>query len=89
MVELGELALGPLLGVLGMPWAATVPAANVAIAARAIAAFRAKVDTVGGNAGGGGGGPRRPPANFYGMNAALALELTAKGTKYYKDDALN
>jgi hypothetical protein len=57
---------------------ARVPADSTSDAARAIAAFRAKVDTVGGNAVGGGGGPRRPPANFYGMNAALALELTAQ-----------
>ena len=58
---------------------ARMPADSTSEAAKAIAAFRAKVDTVGGNAGGGGGGgPRRPPPNFYGMNGALALELTAQ-----------
>jgi hypothetical protein len=42
-------------------------------------AFRAKVDSVGGNSGGGGGfGGRRPPPNFYSLNARLASDLTAQ-----------
>ena len=45
---------------------ARMPADSTSEAARAIAAFRAEVDTVGGNAGAGGGGTRRPPPNFYG-----------------------
>jgi len=57
---------------------ARLPGDSTSEAAKAIAVFRAKVDTVGGNSGGGGGGARRPPPNFYGMNASLALELTAQ-----------
>ncbi len=42
--------------------------------AKAIAAFRAKVDTVGGN----GGGGRRPPPNFNALSTELIGQLTAQ-----------
>ena len=41
---------------------------------KAIAAFRAKVDTVGGN----GGGGRRPPPNFNALSTELIGQLTAQ-----------
>ncbi len=44
-------------------------------AAMAIKAFRAKVDTVGGN---GGIGGRRPPPNFFELNARFIGQLTAQ-----------
>ena len=44
-------------------------------AAKALRDFRAKVDTVGGNAGIGG---RRPPPNFHALNATFIGEITAQ-----------
>jgi hypothetical protein len=56
-----------------------VPSDSTSDAARALKAFRAKVDTVGGNAGGGGfGANRRPPPNFYQLHARLVGQLTAQ-----------
>ena len=58
---------------------ARTPSDSTSDAAKAINEFRAKVDTVGGNAGGGGPpGGRRPPPNFFAMNARLAGQLTAQ-----------
>jgi hypothetical protein len=58
-----------------------VPGDSTSDAAKAIKGFRAKVDTVGGNAGGGGGFPvggRRPPSGFFELNARLVGQLTAQ-----------
>ena len=56
-----------------------IPADTTSDAAKAIKAFRAKVDTVGGNAGIGGGAPgRRPPPNFYAVHGRLIGQLTAQ-----------
>jgi photosystem II stability/assembly factor-like uncharacterized protein len=54
---------------------ARVPADSASPAAIAIKAFRAAVDSVGGNAGLGG---RRPPANFHALNANFIGQLTAQ-----------
>ncbi|HEX7545478.1 MAG TPA: hypothetical protein VF368_02050, partial [Gemmatimonadaceae bacterium] len=55
-----------------------VPADSTSDAAKALKAFRAKLDTVGGNAGGGGfPAGRRPPPNFYQLNSRLVGQLTA------------
>jgi hypothetical protein len=54
------------------------PSDTTADVAKAIRTFRAKVDTTGGNAAlGGPPGARRPPANFYQLNARLVGQLTA------------
>ncbi len=58
---------------------ARMPSDSMSEVAKAITAFRAKVDTVGGNAGGGFPGPgRRPPPSFFGMNARLVGEISAQ-----------
>jgi hypothetical protein len=44
-------------------------------AAKAIRAFRAKIDTIGGNA---GIAARRPPPNFFDLNARFVGQLTAQ-----------
>jgi photosystem II stability/assembly factor-like uncharacterized protein len=55
-----------------------VPADSTSDAAKALKAFRTKLDTVGGNAGGGGfPAGRRPPPNFYQLNSRLVGQLTA------------
>jgi hypothetical protein len=60
-----------------------MPADTSSEASKAIKAFRARVDSVGGNAGGGGGfggpgGGRRPPPNFFALNGRLVGELGAQ-----------
>jgi hypothetical protein len=55
-----------------------VPSDSTSDAAKALKAFRAKVDTVGGNAGGGFGTNRRPPPSFYQLHARLVGPLTAQ-----------
>jgi photosystem II stability/assembly factor-like uncharacterized protein len=58
---------------------ARMPADSASDAAKAISAFREKVDSVGGNAAGDGpSGGRRPPLNFYAMNSRFAGQLTAQ-----------
>ena len=58
---------------------ARMPSDSASDAAKAIAEYRAKVDSVGGNAGRGGGfGGRRPPPNFFDLNGRLAGQLTAE-----------
>jgi hypothetical protein len=64
---------------------ARIPADSTSDAAKAIQGFRAKLETLGGNAGGGGGGGgggfaggRTPPPNFFALNARLARLLTAQ-----------
>jgi photosystem II stability/assembly factor-like uncharacterized protein len=59
---------------------ARAPADSTSEAAKAIKGFRSRVDTVGGNAGGGGfpGPGRRPPPNFFELNARLVGQLTAQ-----------
>jgi hypothetical protein len=52
-----------------------MPTDTASPAAKAIASFRAKVDTIGGNAGLGG---RRPAPNFYALNAMFIGQLTAQ-----------
>jgi hypothetical protein len=55
-----------------------VPADSTSDAAKALKAFRAKVDSVGGSSGGGGfPGGHRPPPNFRQLNAQLVGQLTA------------
>ena len=54
---------------------ASMPPDTTSDAARAIKAFRASVDTVGGNAGIGG---RRPAPNFYELNGRLIGQLTSQ-----------
>jgi photosystem II stability/assembly factor-like uncharacterized protein len=54
---------------------ASMPPDTGSDAAKAIKAFRASVDTVGGNAGVGG---RKPAPNFYELNARLIGQLTAQ-----------
>ncbi|MFI5231422.1 MAG: hypothetical protein ACHQSE_02800 [Gemmatimonadales bacterium] len=49
--------------------------ADSSAASKALRAFRARVDSVGGNAGIGG---RRPPPNFYALNATFIGQLTAQ-----------
>jgi photosystem II stability/assembly factor-like uncharacterized protein len=51
------------------------PADSASDAAKALRAFRAKLDSVGGNAGIGG---RRPPPNFHALNAEFIGQLTAQ-----------
>ena len=53
------------------------PADSLSEAARAIRAFRARVDTVGGNTGRGGFG-RRPPPNFYSLVSTMVAGITAQ-----------
>ena len=59
---------------------ARMPADSAAEGAKAIQAFRAKVDSVGGSAGGGGFGfgGRRAPPNFSQLNARFVGQLTAQ-----------
>jgi hypothetical protein len=60
---------------------ARMPTDSTSDAAKAIAEYRAKVDSVGGNAGGGGGGGfggRRPPPNLFDLNGRLAGMLTGQ-----------
>ncbi|HEV8409876.1 MAG TPA: hypothetical protein VGQ30_05160 [Gemmatimonadaceae bacterium] len=52
-----------------------MPADTASEAAKALKAFRAKLDTVGGN---GGVGGRRPPPNFYALNANFIGQLTSQ-----------
>jgi photosystem II stability/assembly factor-like uncharacterized protein len=52
-----------------------MPADTASDAAKAIKAFLARVDSVGGNAGIGG---RRPPPNFYALNANFIGQLTGQ-----------
>ena len=57
------------------------PSDSTSEAAKAVKAFRAKLDTVGGNAGGGGfGGPggRRPLPNFSALNGRLVGQINAQ-----------
>jgi photosystem II stability/assembly factor-like uncharacterized protein len=55
-----------------------VPTDSTSDAAKALKAIRAKIDSVGGNAGGGGfPDGRRPPPTFYQLNARLVGQLTA------------
>ena len=51
------------------------PADTSSDAAKAIRAFRARIDTVGGNAGLGG---RRPAPNFYALNGTFGGQLTGQ-----------
>jgi hypothetical protein len=56
-----------------------MPSDTASDAAKAIKTFRAKVDTVGGNAGIGGGAPgRRPPPSFYAVHSRLIGQLTSQ-----------
>jgi photosystem II stability/assembly factor-like uncharacterized protein len=56
-----------------------LPADLTSEAAKAIAVFRARVDSVGGTAGAGRFfGARRPPPNFYALNGSLVGTLTAQ-----------
>ena len=52
-----------------------MPTDTASDAAKALKAFRAKLDTVGGN---GGVGGRRPPPNFYALQANFIGQLTAQ-----------